>query len=460
MNALLIGHPSLARYLETDWAALSFEAPLTLEYVWLPDGGELPVAELVEKARRAEAVGWWWESPHTDAFVETLEAVPELRAIFSDSSIRRHAFVTETHHRPATIDRVRPYFDKLFVPHRVSLPEAEDPQIGWLPSAFPHLTLAEIEALMVKPRQPTIDLVFPFMPYVIGDRVSRLAHIAERLRARSIDFRCGSYVGQLPESYVYQQNYHNVLASAKVVLNLSIFRDLNHRLFESNLLGATVLSDRQSDHDHLEFDAGNSFFFDRGLSDFDENLDAALAHLPTSSPRLDVRNHHCTIHRLAEFLSALTEIAIGVADYDGDPSVQDEGDGIIAYTVLAEDTEMDPLSVEVLALKSCLFNRIETCIDPKAAFGHLQAIAQMTNEDFNYEILLKDIFFLVAPVLGPAEVARISSSNQLSVLYDMVGKTLGRFATVGRLCEEMRDLILESPDLASFRAAFNRGLRT
>jgi hypothetical protein len=154
---------------------------------------------------------------------------------------------------------------------------------------------------MHKPVWPNVDLVFPYTHYFVGDRAQRITAAIRRIRAMKLEIKCGIYYSSLGDGYVYRCNYHNILASGRVVLNLSIYRDLNQRLFEANLIGATVLSEHQSDHDHLEIDRSNSFFFNPDLSNFDDTMRSAMAHERSASPPLDIRNRHLDIHRLAAF---------------------------------------------------------------------------------------------------------------------------------------------------------------
>ena len=234
---------------------------------------------------------------------------------------------------------------------------------------------------------------------------------------------------------------------------MSIYRDLNQRLFETNLIGATCVSDHLSDHDELDFDRSNSFFFNRELSDFEDIITEAIAHQPAQSPRTDIRNRHLSIHRFVEFLSTLSGIAIEVTPYQGQSDAISPGDGKIQYLVQDGDAEYNDLALEIRAMQCCLYNRIEACLSAEAAFEHLREIAQLAPEDFDFEIVKADVMFLVTPLVDRAEIARIAAANKVYDLRASVAEGMRRFKNAPEFVRNLRRLILESDELSGFRSA-------
>ncbi len=310
---------------------------------------------------------------------------------------------------------------------------------------------------MHKPVRPNVDIVFPYTHYFVGDRAQRLTTAIRRIRAMELEIKCGTYYSSLGDGYVYDRNYHNILASGRVVLNLSIYRDLTQRLFEANLIGATVLSEHLSDHDHLEMDRSNSFFFNRDLSDFDDAMRSAMTHERSASPPLDIRNRHLDIHRLTAFLSILSGEKLSVEEFR--EPLSSEVDGKIGYELHDGDAEYTDLALEIWAMQSCLYNRIEACISPENAFRHLVRIAEIADPGFSFEGIMEDVFHLVAPLITPPEMARIAASNQIFEYRANVAEGMKRFENLAGLCRYMQALILKAEGLGEFRRTFNLGLR-
>lgn len=456
MKIVLICGMHQARILGADWSRVSPKNLFELDLIPLENEREIPVREIQEKCAAADAIGWWWQSNLTDFLLEAIGQSAELKSTFSNPQIPRHAFVPETHHRTDVVERVKPYFQKLYVAHRCSLPREPDTAIDWLPSACP-ITVREAETLMHKPVRPNVDIVFPYTHYFVGDRAQRLTTAIRRIRAMELEIKCGTYYSSLGDGYVYDRNYHNILASGRVVLNLSIYRDLNQRLFEANLIGATVLSEHLSDHDHLEMDRSNSFFFNRDLSDFDDAMRSAMTHERSASPPLDIRNRHLDIHRLTAFLSILSGEKLSVEEFR--EPLSSEVDGKIGYELHDGDAEYTDLALEIWAMQSCLYNRIEACISPENAFRHLVRIAEIADPGFSFEGIMEDVFHLVAPLITPPEMARIAASNQIFEYRANVAEGMKRFENLAGLCRYMQALILKAEGLGEFRRTFNLGLR-
>ena len=458
MKIVLICGTHQARILEEDWSRVSPKGLFELDLIPFANESEFPVQEILEKCADADAIGWWWQSNLADFLLDAIDDSVELKSVFSNPQIPRHAFVPETHHRIDVVERVKPYFQKLYVAHRSSLPREPDTAIHWLPCACP-ITVREAETLMHKPVRPNVDIVFPYTHYFIGDRAQRLTAAIRRIKAMELEIKCGTYYSSLGDGYVYDRNYHNILASGRVALNLSTYRDLNQRLFEANLIGATVLSEHQPDHDHLEMDRSNSFFFNSDLLDFDDTMRSAMAHERSVSPPLDIRNRHLDIHRLADFLSTLSGMDLSVEEFCGLPRPENEADGEIGYELRDGDAEYTDLALEIWAMQSCLYNRIEDCISAENAFRHLVRIVEIADPGFGFEGIMEDVFHLAIPLITPPEMARITASNQVFEYRANVAEGMKRFENLAGLCRDMRSLILNAEGFNEFRRTFNRGLR-
>ena len=122
MKAVLVGRRHHIEALEQDWPFVRPAKTLTLETVSIDDGGDFPLAELIDKGRNADAIGWWWSADRTATYLEQIKTSTELETLILDSRRPCHAFVTEAHHRGVELEQITPLFQRLFVPHLSTIP--------------------------------------------------------------------------------------------------------------------------------------------------------------------------------------------------------------------------------------------------------------------------------------------------------------------------------------------------
>jgi hypothetical protein len=93
MKIVLICGAHQACILSDDWSRVSPKYLFELDLVQIANESELPVREIQEKCANADAIGWWWQSNLTNSLLEAVGHSADLKRVFSNAEITRHAFV-------------------------------------------------------------------------------------------------------------------------------------------------------------------------------------------------------------------------------------------------------------------------------------------------------------------------------------------------------------------------------
>ena len=214
----------------------------------------------------------------------------------------------DSHHQWPEERRYRHHFDAFFVAHSPYCKFFDADRVHWLPCSFFQLeTNSLLDALKSDPFAAAreFDVVFPHSLYLAGSRAIRTSFARSFLEDRHAF--CGPVEPGMP--------YIRKIQSARVVLNLPLFDDLNIRNFEAWALNRVLLTPHVPDMDRIAAPAEGTVFFNADFSDFRQKLELALdlAGQPLHTASF-VLNGHMLVHRYAAIINTVLGTAVRVKD--------------------------------------------------------------------------------------------------------------------------------------------------
>jgi len=205
----------------------------------------------------------------------------------------------DSHHGYEKERLFQKYFDTYFVAHSLYMDKFDDVKIEWLPCCYIRFemdTLRELRLRSLIEQERKYDIVFPFKPYSLGDRVELTGKLSDCFRRAGIRYHFGPVESGMA--------YTNMILKSRLVLNISLLDDLNIRNFEAWSLNRPMLTNKVPDHDKLtEVNYSMTYFFERNLSDFAQALNKALSCDDIEDTSVDVLNNHMLIHRYVEIIN-------------------------------------------------------------------------------------------------------------------------------------------------------------
>lgn len=205
----------------------------------------------------------------------------------------------DSHHGYEKERRFQQYFNTYFIAHSPYMNKFDGVRTEWVPDCFLRFdidTLREFRLRSLFENNIKYDIVFPFKPYNIGDRVALAKKLEEYFKKIGIRYFLGPVDSGLP--------YMNLILNSRVVLNISLLDDLNIRNFEAWGLNRSMLTNKVTDHDRLiGADFSTTCFFQRNLSDFDKMVHKALSSHQVIDTSVYVLNNHTLIHRYIEMIN-------------------------------------------------------------------------------------------------------------------------------------------------------------
>lgn len=225
--------------------------------------GRIELRKLKETCKRADLliIGMFGSPP------ETLEKFQ-----LEEIKIPKVYWSFDSHHWAEREIRYAPYFKKLYISHSNFLTHFREFNTMWLPCCFHKLGIKKFIHFMGEKKnneEYKYDISFPHRFHPIGDREEILRKIEKILRKHHLKFFTGSTK--------FTKRYLNIIHRSKVILNISLNRDLNIRNFEAWGLNRILLSDFTPDHQKISpVDYSCTVFFKRDLIDFENSLEKSL----------------------------------------------------------------------------------------------------------------------------------------------------------------------------------------
>jgi len=191
------------------------------------------------------------------------------------------------------------YFNTYFVAHSPYIEKFNDVRAEWVPDCFIRFDIDHLKELRLRSlfeKYIKYDVVFPFNPYNIGNRLAMAQMLKEYLQKTGVRYHLGPVKSGM--------TYMNMILKSRVVLNISLIDDLNIRNFETWGLNRTLLTNKVPGHDKIkDMDFSSTWFFQRNLSDFGQVLRNALSDDETPDTSISVLNNHMLIHRYIEMIN-------------------------------------------------------------------------------------------------------------------------------------------------------------
>ncbi len=205
----------------------------------------------------------------------------------------------DSHHCYEKERRFQKYFDTYFVAHSPYLEKFNDVRAEWVPDCFLRFGIDQLKELRLRSlfeKYIKYDVVFPFNPYNIGNRLNLAQKLKEYLQKIGVRY----YLGSVQSGMAYM----NLILKSRIVLNISLLDDLNIRNFEIWGLNRPMLTNKVPDHDNItDVDYSSTYFFQRNLSDFGQVLQNALSADKTPDTSISILNNHMLIHRYIEMIN-------------------------------------------------------------------------------------------------------------------------------------------------------------
>jgi len=226
------------------------------------------------------------------------QILDRLKQIADKIKIKKVFWSQDSHHLSDFELKIASKFDKLFIAHSPYLDKFKDFPAYWMPLSFvisiDDLKKIIVNKIFLQSPNKMLDVVFPHRPYDIGDR-KKLNNIIKNKLQNKLRFFSGP---------VSVKKYKDVLLWSKVILNISLFNDLNLRNFEAWALNKVLLTNKVPDHDKIKgIDLSHTYFFLRDLSDFDQALDSALKDKGEINTSQYILNKHTIIYRYIDIIN-------------------------------------------------------------------------------------------------------------------------------------------------------------
>jgi hypothetical protein len=205
----------------------------------------------------------------------------------------------DSHHCYEKERRFQKYFNTYFVAHSPYVEKFNDVRAEWVPDCFLRFDIDHLKELRLRSlfeKYVKYDVVFPFNPYNIGNRLALAQKLEEYFKKIGARYHLGPAQSGMA--------YMNLILKSRVVLNISLLDDLNIRNFEVWGLNRSLLTNKVPGHDNLtDIDLSSTYFFQRNLSDFGQVLQNALSADKTVDTSISVLSNHMLIHRYIEMIN-------------------------------------------------------------------------------------------------------------------------------------------------------------
>ena len=205
----------------------------------------------------------------------------------------------DSHHGFEKERRFQQYFNTYYIAHSPYMSKFDSVRTEWVPDCFLRFDIDILKELRLRSLFENVikyDIVFPFKPYNIGNRLNLAQKLEEYFKKIGIRYFLGPVDSGMP--------YMNLILKSRVVLNISLLDDLNIRNFEAWGLNRPMLTNKVTDHDRLiDADYSTTYFFQRDLSDFDQMVRRALSSNRIVDTSVYVLNNHTLIHRYVEMIN-------------------------------------------------------------------------------------------------------------------------------------------------------------